>query len=433
MEPQPQVSLDDFSSTVDLFSQIAERILGNENIHITTEEIFKTLRSLLQGLAAGLYLKDKDDNLYLFDYTKTPFFTKLNKYIPGDILHFRFPVKNTDSLLSKCFREDKIVSSNNLVDFFYPAVPKMPLGSAQFISGIRYLIGIPIRIKGKPSGVLFAGFKKTDLTHYEKTILQFFANLSGLALENNIKLQEIHKRYEMEKETTAILSHELKTPITIAHHSAQTILTILKNSKKNIAPSTFNELTKTADDIQHGMDRLTRICNSIFDLREVENKVPEDIHVIDLKKHLGQILFVYERKTQNKGLKFHTHLAENKKNYCGGIMQLEQIVSILLDNAIKYTKKGEIIITSQFKNKKLITTITDTGDGIPKNHREHIFRKYYRAIDKKKKTKKNEGLGLGLYIAEKIVRGIGGNIKIADNPKTKGSSFIVEIPVYDSK
>lgn len=411
-EEEQLTSIEDFGQTVDLFSQIVERILGNEYIHNTTKEILNTLRLLLKGFGGGLYLKDKNDNLYLFDYSKTNFIEKLTRLIPGDIFRFSFPLKNTKALIGKCVNENRIITSDHLADFFSPIVSKIPLESIQFISGIKYIIGIPIRVKGNAIGALFAVFKKRSLTPYEKSILQFYANLSGLAIENNLKLDEINKRYELEKETTSILSHELKTPIAIAHHSAQTILMMLEKYKNNVDKSTLKDLLKTAQDIQHGMDRLTKICTSIFNLREVENKVPGDIHLIDLKNQLAQIVYTYERKAIEKKIKFEFSFDETKEKYYGGIVQLEQIITILLDNAVKYTDKGAINLTAKFKKKKLICMVTDTGCGIPKKLRNMVFGRFYRHLNNSKKINKSEGLGLGLYIAEKIIREIKGNIQM---------------------
>lgn len=433
MEKEQKLSWEDFGQTVDLFSQIVERILGNENIHVTTKEILKTLRVLLKGFGGGLYLKDKEGrNLHLFDYTKTNFIERLAKFIPGNMFRFAFPIKNSKALISKCVAENKIVTSDRLADFFTPIVPKTPLDSIQFIGRIQYLIGIPIRIKGTAIGVLFAVFRKKGLTLYEKSILQFYANLSGLALENNLKLEEINERYEMEKETTSILSHELKTPIAIAHHSAQTILMTLEKYKDNVDKKSIAELLKTARDVQHGMDRLARICTSIFNLREVENKVPRDIHLIDLKKQCGQILYTHERRAHEKGLEFEFHLEENKRKYHGAIIQLEQIMTILLDNAVKYTDKGRITVESRFRNKKLICTVTDTGIGIPEHQRHLVFNRFYRN-PKKGKINQIEGLGLGLYIAKKIIREIKGSIEIDQNPEGRGTRFTVKIPLYAKK
>ena len=61
-----------------------------------------------------------------------------------------------------------------------------------------------------------------------------------------------------------------------------------------------------------------------------------------------------------------------------------------------------------------------------------VFGRFYRHLDSAQKLNKSEGLGLGLYIADKIIREIKGTIQIEDNPKGKGSCFIAEIPVFKS-
>lgn len=129
-------------------------------------------------------------------------------------------------------------------------------------------------------------------------------------------------------------------------------------------------------------------------------------------------------------MKFKWSLADNPQQYKGAIIQLEQIIIILLDNALKYTTHGSIGLQLEFKNQKLICRITDTGNGIPKKQRQLVFEKFYRLVHKQKKQISKEGLGLGLYIAKKILEKINGNISISDNPEGQGSLFIVEIPVF---
>ena len=77
--------------------------------------------------------------------------------------------------------------------------------------------------------------------------------------------------------------------------------------------------------------------------------------------------------------------------------------------------------------------VTDSGRGIPKSKREMIFGRFYRYTDwGKSYFTKTEGLGLGLYIAKKILNQIGGKIGVADNENGKGTKFWVEVPVYSS-
>ncbi|MBD3270335.1 sensor histidine kinase, partial [Candidatus Peregrinibacteria bacterium] len=106
-------------------------------------------------------------------------------------------------------------------------------------------------------------------------------------------------------------------------------------------------------------------------------------------------------------------------------VQFEQIISIFLENAYKYTNKGEIIVNVKINDNSMKCSVTDTGIGISNRHKNKIFDRFTRS----KKNKKS-GLGIGLYIAKELTIKLNGNIKVKDNPKQKGSVFIIELPVY---
>lgn len=423
-----------FQKWLVLLNKIAESILMNASLPDLTNAILDAIRTHLKSFGGVILLIDKEKkNLVLHSFNELPIINKALKLVPKNIYDIKYPLNIPGMLISETVKQNRITSSKQLRDFFYPVFrPGKLLDTIQAILGVKTCIGIPIRIQGVVRGVLFVAAQEKNISEDQFLTMQFYANLSGLALENKFKLEEINERYEMEKETTAILSHELKTPIAIAHHSAQTILMMLEKYKDKVDGKNLSELLKTAQDIHHGMDRLTKICTSIFNLREVENKVPEDIHLIDLKKQLAQIIYTYERKAEEKGITFKYSVDEKKEKFYGAIIQLEQIITILLDNAVKYTEKGSISFSAEFKNKKLTCIVTDTGYGIPKNKRHLVFGRFYRNLQKKKMSKA-EGLGLGLYIAQKIIEEINGHIRIEDNPQGKGTRFIAEIPVYTSR
>lgn len=430
----PKISEQQFLQWLVLLNSIAEKILMNVSLEDLTSSIMDAIQTHLKSFGGVILLiDDENKNLKLHSFSKLPLIKKALELVPQNIFNIKYPLDIPDLLISEPVKRNNIIQSEHLRDFFHPVFkPAKLLDTIQKILGVKMCIGVPIRIQGIVRGVLFIAAQEKNITETQYLTMQFFANLSGLALENKLKLDEIKERYEMEKETTSILSHELKTPIAIAHHSAQTILMTLEKYKDSVDKKKIAELLKTAHDIQHGMDRLTRICTSIFNLREVENKVPSDIHLIDLKKQCGQILYVHERKAREKGLEFEFHIDENKRKYHGAIIQLEQIMTILLENAVKYTDKGRITVEGRFKNQKLVCTITDTGCGIPEKQRHLVFNRFYRNT-RGGKLNKSEGLGLGLYIAQKIIKEIKGSITIDDNPVGAGTCFTVKIPLYKKK
>lgn len=413
-----------------LLNDISKMILTEGNLANTSSNILNLLSSKIKSIFY-IYFLVENNELVLQSFT-TDVFKKLSRLIKFDVFKIRYPLDIKGMLIAKCVNEKKIIESSKLRDFFAPVFkPAMLLDTIQKIIGVKRCVGIPIFHEGSVIGAIGFATKKTRLTDKELNVLQLYANLSGIAISNSRQFQQIKKQYEMEKTTTSMLSHELKTPISIANNDAQLISFFLDKTKENMDPRLNRELRSRTKDIQENIDRMTKICNSIFSLREVESHIPEDIHKLDLENQLEPIIANFKIKAETKGLEFNVQIDKNSGKYYGGIVQFEQIITILLDNAIKYTDRGKIGLTIKIKNKKLGAVVFDTGCGIPKSQHSKIFDQFYRYHKGIKPRKK--GLGLGLYIAKKIAGQIKGNITVNKNQNGKGSKFTVEIPVYPSQ
>ena len=108
------------------------------------------------------------------------------------------------------------------------------------------------------------------------------------------------------------------------------------------------------------------------------------------------------------------------------INKIKQLLVILLDNGLKYTEQGDSIEISTYKKDgKCYIVVSDTGIGISKEDKEHIFERFYRA--EKSRNRESGGMGLGLSLAYNIVKLHKGGIKVEDN-KPKGTRMVVKIP-----
>ena len=110
----------------------------------------------------------------------------------------------------------------------------------------------------------------------------------------------------------------------------------------------------------------------------------------------------------------------------GDKVRLQQLFTNLIDNAIKYTPKGSIHVTVEKNESAGLVRIKDTGIGIPKEEQEKIFERFYRTD--KSRSRETGGVGLGLSIAEWIVRAHHGRIEV-ESELNKGSTFTVYLPV----
>lgn len=286
-------------------------------------------------------------------------------------------------------------------------------------------------------GFLVVGQKHFDEAFTENELeglvrLSNFINLLLLGIFYNLELRkavqektrELQQKYTLEKEISATLAHELKTPLAIAYNGIQSLMALENKSEKEIP------LIQSA---HSALKRLDHICNSILALREVDAGETAGVSRLAIEYRIVPLLENFQRLCQEKGLKFNYVIDILPGEFYGGGIQFEQVLSILLENAYNYTEKGSIEVKVESNNKMLTATVRDTGTGIPKDKRKKIFERFYRERNEDNKNLHNiQGLGLGLYIAKKIINQLHGFIHVEDNPSKQGSRFIVQIPIYNT-
>lgn len=212
-------------------------------------------------------------------------------------------------------------------------------------------------------------------------------------------------------------SHELRTPLTIIQ-TKQELLLQEPNAK----------VIEKSQDINIALNETRRLSKLIKDLmilaRSDSNEVVLDKKKVEIDKLIENISIPYtefaeiEEKNVIMDLKFGQTLNVDES-------KISQLIVILLDNAIKYTRSGDSIkIKTYNKDNKFVLEVVDTGIGISKEGIEHAFDRFYR--EDKARSRERGGSGLGLSIAYMITELHGGSIKIMQN-QPKGTKIIVRL------
>lgn len=205
--------------------------------------------------------------------------------------------------------------------------------------------------------------------------------------------QDIVKSALMRQEFTANVSHELKTPLTSISGYAELIASGLAQNEEDVR--------RFAEEIRKNSSRLLALINDIIQLSALDTQEHtvsfEQVDLLELAQNCTQSLQVNATKHNVtlicRGV--HCRVMGNKE-------QLEEVINNLCDNAIRYNREGGLVeITAiQTKNGARLT-VRDTGIGIPKEHQDRIFERFYR-VDKSR-SKSTGGTGLGLAIVKHIV------------------------------
>ena len=225
----------------------------------------------------------------------------------------------------------------------------------------------------------------------------------------------------------ANMSHEIRTPFS----GIMGIIELLSNTELSEAQSEYITLLKFST------DSLVNIINDILDISKIEagnmELYEEDF---DFKYFINGVVNLFIPVANKKGIAIKVEtLAEIPDCVNGDSEKLRQVLSNLLNNAVKFTEKGEINLTVELQEKrdnnyKLLFTVKDTGIGIPEDKLGGIFEPFTQVDNTIQR--KYGGTGLGLSITEKLVLMMGGDIGIKSE-KGKGTAVVFSVILGDRK
>lgn len=229
-------------------------------------------------------------------------------------------------------------------------------------------------------------------------------------------LRPIQIMVDEQKQFISNASHELRTPIATMRAEMEASLlekTIPDNRARELINSNLEEVTT-----------LQNLTNNLLQLAQIHNMQSKQFLE---KVTLVDIVATAKKNVQHKAKRKDITIAINVEKFSlfGNKQKLEEVFIILLDNAIKYSpEKSTVSISARKSNRQIIVSVSDAGIGISREDLPHIFERFYRAD----KSRNEEGYGLGLSIAKKIVEAHNGSITVKSKEK-KGTTFIVTLPL----
>jgi two-component system, OmpR family, sensor histidine kinase VicK len=226
----------------------------------------------------------------------------------------------------------------------------------------------------------------------------------------NKKLRESDK---IQKEFINVAAHELRTPIQPILGLSEVLLSKIKNKDDY-------ELIYV---IKRNAQRLQRLTEDILDVTKIES---QSLHLQKEEFNFSEVIMnvVANYESQIRKINDVKVSLISKEDFLveADKGRLNQVISNLIDNAIKFTQEGSIVISSQRRdNDNVIVSIKDTGTGIDPEIMPRLFSKFV--------TKSFIGTGLGLFISKKIIEAHGGRIWAENNPFGKGATFAFTLPL----
>lgn len=281
---------------------------------------------------------------------------------------------------------------------------------------------------------MFINISKDKRTYYLNTTIKPIINTNGdivefIAVSFDITqemnaLEEVQKAQKSKENFFINISHEMKTPLNSILGFSHLLINRVKDDEKSLM--LLNTLKKSAEDLEY-------LISSVLDISKMkDNKLTLDETYFCPNDVITTVFERYKTKAleKNQSLK-NEIISEIPSSLFGDSKMIIQILSVILDNAIKFTNNnGKITQYIEYDNidKKLIFKIQDNGIGIAKKDQEEIFN--YGQIDGSH-TRSHEGAGFGLSLASGLVKLLKGKISVKSIPK-KGSIFKIVLPIKDN-
>ena len=292
--------------------------------------------------------------------------------------------------------------------------------------GVRSLIGVPLRTRDRLVGILHVGaFEPHRFGAHDIETVSLVADRIAIAVEN-AELFEAARRAEhvaaefetavrMRDEFLSVAAHELKTPLTAAKTAAQLLTRTFRDTRLTATQ------TRALETVERQIGKLSRLASQLLDTVRLESGRLE----ID-REELDVVEVVRAAAEQAQATSDHhtfTIDAPSELRINGDALRLEQVLTNLFDNAVKFSPEGGPI---EVGVKRMVTTavitVRDHGIGVPREDRPKLFDQFYQAHPNR------SGLGLGLYISRHIVERHGGTM-YAEQPEGRGTRFVISLPL----
>jgi signal transduction histidine kinase len=227
---------------------------------------------------------------------------------------------------------------------------------------------------------------------------------------------------ELRNQFVFIAAHELRAPVTVI----KGYLSMILEGDLGEISQEMREALKISRELN---DRLVQLVHDLLEVARSESgKIKIEVKPTSVQKIVRPILEEFEKLAKEKEIKLIYEKPKREIKVLVDSYRLKEVISNLVDNAVRYTPKGkgDIIISHKIEESNLVTHVKDSGIGMAKKDMGQLFTKFYRI--KTKETREIPGTGLGLFICKELVKRMGGDIW-ASSQLGRGSTFSFSLPL----
>jgi signal transduction histidine kinase len=298
----------------------------------------------------------------------------------------------------------------------------------------RSVLCMPILRQSKVVGVLYVENELVAgaFTRDRLAVLELLSSQAAISLENALHLQEEQAARRAAEEALqardvflSVAAHELRTPLTPLQLQLETLVKRSAAAGEGGLPP--GELSASLGRAVRQTKRLGRLVHELLDVaRLTSRQLVLQQETFDLAEMVREVCERFAPEQQRRGSTLHVHTSGAAVG-SWDLLRLEQVVTNLLDNAMKFGEGRPIDVEVTSAESSVRVSVRDRGIGIPEADAVRIFDKFERAVSERHFG----GLGLGLWISRRIVEAHGGTMSVHSRPR-EGATFTVVLPLHGS-
>ncbi|MEY4744269.1 MAG: hypothetical protein RL272_214, partial [Candidatus Parcubacteria bacterium] len=248
-------------------------------------------------------------------------------------------------------------------------------------------------------------------------------DLRRLSLQLKEANEHLKEADKLKSEFISIASHQLRTPITVI----KGYLSLMLEGAYGPVGDAIREKIESMNAMN---ERLVQMVNNMLNVTRIErNRIEYSCVEIDVAPLVREVVEEMSLKAKEKGLALDVDIPDGEAMMAFvDSDKLQEVVTNLVDNAIKYTPEGSVGVSVRHlrKKKEIMVTVKDTGLGMDKDTAAHVFQKFFRSKDPA--VVREAGTGLGLYICAMFIRGMNGTVWVDKTAPGKGTTIAFRIP-----
>jgi|SRR5579859_406131 len=306
---------------------------------------------------------------------------------------------------------------------FYTVIPTFA-ESGEEIPPSKRLTMVTMKTGVKQTGVFY-------YSHKDKTRFPVSITVSPIIFNHKIAgsitvFRDITKEKELDEaknEFVSLASHQLRTPMT----AIKGFLSMIESEDYGPIPE---KLEKPLQEIMQSSERMIALINDLLNVSRIEaGRAMFTLSEFDFNSMVGEVVTSLQPLAHQKKLKFVVQKMEPVMIFADPD-KVRQILENVIGNALKFTEKGEVSLRLQSDKELATVLVSDTGTGLLLKDQEKLFAKFEQIAPQGIQV---PGTGLGLFISRQYAQKMGGDVKLVESMRGKGSTFAVSLPIAGSE